>query len=203
MRATNVDEVVLQGPEDSRFLVPVFHTPTACAGAATAYLLRRIAYRAGAYAPGIQEHMFHELNTASQGGTIERVQTWFAGRVGNLHELGYRLQCRRVSTPTAALLEWVRVGRGYRGAMLPTSFKRLHPTPGSAGTEYTDDGVAHAVGITVDRVDLGGDEELVMIDPYPGVLDDAKERTKVSPAIEAAHRDRNLHALVYYWVGWS
>src|SRR4051794_14640647 len=58
------DDVVLQRPEDVRFLVPVFHTHTACAGAATAYLLRRIAYRAGAYAPGIQEHMFHELNTS-------------------------------------------------------------------------------------------------------------------------------------------
>jgi hypothetical protein len=33
-----------------------------------------------------------------------------------------------------------------------------------------------------------------MIDPWPG---------KISPAIEAAHRDRNFHALVYYWVGWS
>ena len=46
------DDVVLQGPEDIRFLVPIFHTANACCGAATAYLLRRIAYRAGAYAPG-------------------------------------------------------------------------------------------------------------------------------------------------------
>ena len=68
------DNVVLQRPEDVRFLVPVFHTPTACPGAVTAYLLRRIAYRAGAYAPGIQEHIFHELHTSSEGATIERVQ---------------------------------------------------------------------------------------------------------------------------------
>lgn len=202
MGATNADEVVLQRPEDTHFLVPVFHTPTACAGAATAYLLRRIAYRAGAYAPGIQEHMFHELNTAREGGSIERVQSWFAGRLANLHELGYRLQCRRVATPTSALLEWVRTGRGYRGAMLPTSFKQLHPTPGSAG-EYQDESVAHAVGVTVDRVDTGGDEELVVIDPYPGFKDGAKDRSKVTPAIEQAHRDKNFHALVYYWVGWS
>ena len=52
------DEVVQQRPEDLRCVVPVFHTHNACCGAATAYLLRRIAYRAGAYAPGIQEHMF-------------------------------------------------------------------------------------------------------------------------------------------------
>ena len=110
------------------FSVPVFHTVNACCGAATAYLLRRIAYRAGAYAPGIQEHIFHELNTSREGGTIEKVQRWFSARIiDRSHELGYRLQCRRVATPTAAILEWVRQGKGYRGAMLPTDFKRLHP----------------------------------------------------------------------------
>src|SRR5262245_59425470 len=107
-------DVVLQRPEDVRFLVPVFHTSNACAGAATAYLLRRIAYRAGAYAPGIQEHIFHELNTTSEGGSIEKVQRWFAGRVTPLHELGYRLQCRRVATPTHAILGWVRARSGGR-----------------------------------------------------------------------------------------
>jgi len=195
--------VVLQRPEDLHFLVPVFHTPTACPGAATAYLLRRIAYRAGSYAPGIQEHIFHELHTSSEGATIERVQRWFAVRVSSLHQLGYRLQCRRVATPTSAILEWVRGGRGYRGAMLPTNFKRLHPAPGSAGKDVIDDSVAHAVGVTIDRLDPTSDESLVMIDPWPGVLGEARDRGPVSPAIDAAHRDRNFHALVYYWVGWS
>ena len=194
---------MLQKPEDTRFLVPIFHTPTACAGAATAYLLRRIAYRAGAYAPGIQEIIFHELNTSREGGSIEKVQRWFNGRVSSLHELGYRLQCRRVATPTAALVEWVKAGRGYRGAMLPTSFKKIHPTPGSAGQDVHDDAVAHAVGLTIDRLEAKGDEELVMIDPWPGVIGDARDRGKVSPALESAHKDRNFHALVYYWVGWS
>jgi hypothetical protein len=197
------DNVVLQRPEDVRFLVPVFHTPTACPGAATAYLLRRIAYRAGAYAPGIQEHIFHELHTSSEGATIERVQRWFAVRVSSLHELGYRLQCRRVATPTAAVLEWVRAGRGYRGAMLPTNYKRLHPAPGAAGQDVIDDAVAHAVGVTIDRLDSAADEDLVMIDPWPGVLGGARDRGAVPAAIEAAHRDRSFHALVYYWVGWS
>jgi hypothetical protein len=195
------DDVVLQRPEDVRFLVPVFHTPTACPGAATAYILRRIAYRAGAYAPGIQEHIFHELNTPRDGGSLERVQKWFDGRVAMLHQLGYRLQCRRVTTPTAALLDWVRSGRGHRGAMLPTNFQKLHPQPGAAG-DVNDDSVTHAVGITIDRLDTKADEDLVMIDPWPGVAG-AHDRGKIAPAIEAAHRDRNFHALVYYWVGWS
>lgn len=197
------DDVVLQRPEDVRFLVPVFHTPSACPGAATAYILRRIAYRAGAYAPGIQEHVFHELNTSREGGTIEKVQRWFSVHVSMLHQLGYRLQCRRVTTPTPAILDWVRAGRGHRGAMLPTNYQKLHPIPGSAGKEVTEDAIAHAVGITIDRLDAKGEEDLVMIDPWPGVKGDAHDRGSISPEIEAAHRDRNFHALVYYWVGWS
>jgi len=199
--AVSREDVVLQRPEDVHFLVQVFHTPSACPGAATAYLLRRIAYRAGAYAPGIQEHIFHELNTSREGGSIEKVQHWFTGRVSSMHELGYRLQCRRVATPTAAILEWVRAGRGYRGAMLPTSYRKLHPA--GAGNELLDDTIPYAVGITIDRLDPKADEDLVMIDPWPGTAGDAKDRAKISPALESAHRDRNFHALVYYWVGWS
>jgi hypothetical protein len=196
-------DVVLQKPEDVRFLVPVFHTATACAGAVSAYVLRRIAYSAGAYAPGIQEHLFHELNTEREGGSIERVQRWFAVHVSMLHQLGYRLQSRRVATPTPALLAWVKAGKGHRGAMLPTAFKRLHPIPGAAGKDMTDNSVNHAVGITIDRLDAATDEELVMIDPWPGVTGGATDRGKVTPALELAHRDRGAHALVYYWVGWS
>lgn len=199
---TSRDDVVLQRPEDIQFLVPIFHTTSACCGAATAYLLRRIAYRAGAYAPGIQEFMFHELNTLREGGSIEKVQRWFGAHSAMLHKLAYRLQCRRVATPTSALIEWVTAGRGYRGAMLPTEFKTLHPEPGAAG-EVREDVASHAVGITIDRIESGGDEELVMIDPWPGVNGGAKDRAKVHPQLEAAHRARNFHALVYYWAGWS
>jgi hypothetical protein len=199
---TRGDDVVLQGPEDVRFLVPIFHTASACCGAATAYLLRRIAYRAGAYAPGIQEFMFHELNTLREGGNLDKVQRWFTGRMASLHELGYRLQYRRVATPTPAILDWVRAGRGYRGAMLPTNFAKLHPEPGAAGKEVPDAAVAHAVGLCVDRLDPKGDENLVMIDPFPGVKG-GHERTTVHPALESAHRDHNFNGLIYYWVGWS
>ena len=196
------DDVVMR-PEDVRLVVPVFHTVNACCGAVTAYLLRRIAYRAGAYAPGIQEFLFHELNTSRDGGTIEKVQRWFSGRVTSLNDLGYRLQCRRVATPTAALLDWVKQGRGYRGAMLPTTYKKLHPIPGTAGQDVVDDAVAHAVGLTIDRLDAKADEDLVMIDPWPGVTGGATDRCKVPAALPAAHRDHNFHALVFYWVGWS
>lgn len=202
------DDVVLQGPEDIRFLVPVFHTSNACCGAVTAYLLRRIAYRAGAYAPGIQEHIFHELNTSREGGTIEKVQRWFNARVSSLHQLGYRLQCRRVALQTPALLDWVKAGKGYRGAMLPTEYKHLHPEPGASGQDVLGDSVSHAIGLTVDRLETKDtDEDLVMIDPWPGVpgvVAEPKDRARVPAAsLELAHKARNFHALVYYWVGWS
>ena len=197
------DDVVLQKPEEIRFLVPVFHTPNACAGAATAYLLRRIAYRAGAYAPGIQEIVFHELNTSREGGNIEKVQRWFAGRVSSLHELGYRLQCRRVALQTPAILDWVKAGKGYRGAMLPTDYARIHPEPDAAGKDVLGDTVSHAVGLTIDRLEPSDKtESLVMIDPWPGMVG-AKDRAPVHPGLELAHKARNFHALVYYWVGWS
>jgi len=197
------DDVVLQRPEDVRYLVPVFHTWNACCGSATAYLLRRIAYRAGAYAPGLQEQLFHELNTSRDGGSIDKVQRWFNGRVGSLHELGYRVQCRRVATPTPAILDWVKQGKGYRGAMLPTAFKKLHPQPGAAGQDAGEDMSGHAVGVTIDRLDAKGDEDLVMIDPWPGVVGDATDRGKLPPALEPAHKAMGLHALVYFWSGWS
>jgi len=200
------DDVVLQRPEDLVFSVPVFHTVNACCGASTAYILRRIAYRAGAYAPGIQEHIFHELNTSREGGMIEKVQRWFTGRTNALAELGYRLQCRRVAVPTAALLEWVRQGKGYRGAMLPTNFKRLHPAEGVGGRDALGDEVYHAVGVTMEQLDAHdpkGRDELVMIDPWPGVDGKAKDREPVTTLLEQAHKDRGLHALMFYWTGWS
>ena len=186
------DDVVLQRPEDIRLQLQVFHTPTACCGAVSAYLLRRIAYRAGAYAPGIHEALFHELTTSREGGTIEKVQSWFNGRLGELHDLGYRIQCWRIATPTPAMLDWVAGGRGYRGAMLLTNFTRLHPG---------DFAIPHAVGVTVDRLDAKSDEQLVMLDPWPGMA--GVDRSKIPPALELAQRDRNYNGLAFCWSGWA
>ena len=172
-------------------VVPVFHTTTACAGAATAHVLRRIAFRAGAYAPGLCEEVFHELATARDGGSLESVQRWFDGRVSMLSQLGYRLQFRRAALPTGALLDWVKAGKGYRGAMLPATFRKLHPEP--AGDDEPPS-AGYAVGLAAD-----GDVE--MIDPWPSGAPD--RAPVVLPTLEGAHRDRGFHALVYYWAGWS
>ncbi|MBL8625333.1 MAG: hypothetical protein JNK64_28740 [Myxococcales bacterium] len=188
--------MVLERPQDSRVAIPVFHTQTQCAGSAAAYLLRRIAYRAGAYAPGIQEYVFFELsNHAVAGGSIDAVQRWFGAKVGDLQEMGYRLNARRVAEPTPTILEWVKEGRGFRGALIPTNFRKLHPA------ESED--VMHAVAVAVDRLEPGADEQLVMVDPWPGVANGARDKTTVPPVLESAHRDYKFNAIIFYWAGWS
>ncbi len=190
-------DVVLQKPEESRVVIPVFHTASACPGAATAYLLRRIAYRAGAYAPGIQEYVFFDLaNFAQSGGTLDAVQRWFGSRVGDLQELGYRLNARRVAEPTPTILEWVKGGVGYRGAVIPTDYQRLHP-------QESEPNISHAVALSMDRADSGTEDDLVVVDPWPGTKLRAPDRTKVPNTLEAAHRDFKYNAIIFYWTGWS
>jgi hypothetical protein len=197
MNLVSSDDVVLQRPEDLHFRLPVFHTDVACPGAVTSYLLRRVAYRAGAYAPGIQESLFHELNSGRHGGSLENVQQWFSERVYDLHALGYRLHCRRANNRTATISDWVAAAPGYRGAMLPTAYGKLHP-----GRDTTVE-ISHAIGLTVERVDASSNEELVMIDAFPASRDAAGDRTAVPRTLEAAHRECNYHALIFYWSGWS
>jgi hypothetical protein len=195
---SNVDDAVRLSPEDLRVVLPVRHSSTACAGAVAGFLLRRIAYRAGAYAPGIQEFLWHELNSSAYGRSVDTVGTWMVTHARDLHDLGYRLLGRRVmGERTDAILGWVREGKGYRGAILATEYKRLHPAETDAGE------LEHAVGVTIDRVDAKSAEDLVMIDPWPGTKNGARERGAVPPALEAAHRKNKYAALIIYWAGWS
>jgi surface antigen len=115
-------------------------TPTVCAGVTASYVLRRIAFRAGAFAPGIDESIFRELHASHHGRTLHGVERW-------LVELGYRVAYRRVVSPTAESIAWVNAGRGYRGAVVPISALR-------------------AVGLVVEN-EPSRDPELVVIDPSP------------------------------------
>ena len=181
-----------------RIAIPVFETPTACAGAAAAYVLRRVAYRAGAYAPGIHEAIFDELHTPRAGAALDDVQRWFADRVAALGDLGYRLQCRRVAEPTALLLAWVQAGCGYRGAVLATRYETLHPT--RAASVQAGQAIAHAVGVANQGREAGGDGSLVMIDPWSRT---DERRGPIHPELATAHGEREHDALAIYWVGWS
>jgi len=193
---SHADDAVPANPEDLRVVVPVPHTATACAGAAAGVVLRRIAYRAGAYAPGIQEFLFHDLATASAGGSLDRVAMWMHVHGGDLHAMGYRLTGRRVvGQRTGDILAWVKEGSGFRGAVLATEYRRLHPSEPSE--------VPHAVGVTVDRVDSKAAEGLVMIDPWPGTTNGARDRGAIPPQLESAHRAHKYAAVVFYWAGYS
>jgi len=194
---SNVDDAVPIKPEDLRVVLPVVHSSTACAGAVAGFLLRRIAYRAGAYAPGIQEFLWHELGTPRYGRTVDAVGSWMVSHAQDLHGLGYRLLGRRVmGERTDAILAWVREGKGYRGAVLATDYRRMHPAEGQQPIE-------HAVGVTIDRVDAKSAEDLVMVDPWPGTKNGARDRGAVPPQLESAHRSNKYAALIIYWAGWS
>ena len=191
------DDAVIQRPEDVRVEIPLFHTQTACAGAVTSSLLRRIAFTAGAFAPGIQEHLFFEPNTAGDGGSLSRVESWFGRRVSTLHQMGYRLQSRRIMEPTANVLQWVRGGKGYRAAMLPMPYAPLHP--GSPATQ-----MSYAIGVMSESAKTKA-ESLYGLDPWPGP--GKAERFDINDdvvrVIDRAHREEKYFSLIFYWVGWS
>jgi hypothetical protein len=189
------DDVVLQRPEDVRVAIEVQHSETATAGAAGAYLLRRIAYRAGSYAPGIQEHLFFEMQ-GYMGRSIDTVAEWFKRNVSSFQEIGYRFSARRVAERTSGILAWVREGAGYRGAVIPASYRKLHP-----GATVATEPTTYAVGLGIDRLDGAAKDDLVLVDPWPGVGN--RDRLGVPPTLDAAHRDGNYHALIFYWAGWS
>lgn len=192
---TDADAVV--SADAMRVVLPVTHSASACAGAATGFLLRRIAYKAGAYAPGIQEFLFHDLTTPAAGRSLDAVTAWMAQHTSDLHAMGYRVQARRVSGErTDAILQWVREGHGFRGALLSTEYGRLHPAEGDVSVE-------HAVAVAVDKLDDGGKDDVVMIDPWPGTKNGARDRGPVSPKLESAHRASKYGAMIFYWVGYS
>jgi hypothetical protein len=187
-------DLVLLRPDDVRIEIPVLETPTACAGAATMYVLRRVAYRAGAYAPGIHEHVFDELAETSNGDTIERVHGWFHDRSSMLHSLGYALHCRRVAMPTSDVIGWIERGDGYRGATLATSYSVLHPT----SNNEIDAAISHAIGVALEnrRCGIPG---VAAIDPWSRSGGDPRERRVAMPLLRSAHQDRRFDSLLFYW----
>ncbi len=195
-KASTEDDAVRANPDDLRVVLPIAHSASACAGAATGFLIRRIAYKAGAYAPGIQEFLFHDLTTPGAGRSIDAVTSWMARHTSDLHAMGYRVQAQRVSGErTDTILGWVREGQGFRGALLATEYGRLHPAEGDASVD-------HAVGVVVDKGESGKDD-LVMIDPWPGTKNGARDRGPLSPKLESAHRALKYGAMIFYWAGYS
>ncbi|MCA9677069.1 MAG: hypothetical protein KC468_07725 [Myxococcales bacterium] len=194
--ASTDDDAVALRPEDLHVVVPLTHSRLACAGAAAAFVIRRIAYRAGAYAPGIQEFLFNQLTTPRAGHSVDAVAEWFAGNLGELHGMGYRVVGRRIyGERTEEILRWIGEGNGFRGALLATDFHQLHPT--------AEGDCQHAVGVVVDKLEPTGQDELVMADPWPGTQNGARDRDRVSPQLDAAHRSNKYATIIFYWAGYS
>ncbi|MEM9491845.1 MAG: hypothetical protein AAGC55_22055 [Myxococcota bacterium] len=182
--------------EDSkaRLVIKLESSRSAGAGALAAYLLRRLASRAGSYAPGIHEHIFFEVTNSSRGGTLGQVEKWLVGRSSIMSELGYYVHQRPVKAPTDDVIEWIDKGDGYRAAILMTDGVALYGNSSLSGR--------HAVGLSMHDATSGAngnslEEGLMMIDPWPGL-----DRFCAPPAtLERAHRLSKYSALLMYWIG--
>jgi hypothetical protein len=169
--------------------VKIESTRSTCAGAATAFLVRRMGALAGGYAPGVQDQILRELATEAGGGDLVRAVRWFADRAADLARLGNRIGARMVAIRTTVIMNWVGEGNGHRGAVLVTSGELLHPGGGIRAP--------HAIALTCEKA--RGRVALVGFDPWPG-----KGRLSPLPSgLEDAHR-RCLHrAFLLYSYGWS
>lgn len=166
--------------------VAIDTTRTACAGAAAAYGLKRIAGRAGSYAPGIDEGLFFELTRDGAGLDLARVAAWFATNDAKLSRLGYRIGVRLVAFRTEVLVPWVRDGGGFRAAVVATACQVLHP---DAGPTH-----ASAIALVSDPKDA---KRVRIVDPWPT----PPQLRDVPPNLGEAHARVLNRSLLLYWFG--
>lgn len=182
--------------DKAKLVIRIESSADSAAGAAAAYLLRRVAARAGAYAPGIQENLFYEISQNARGSSVDKVGRWLEIQDERLAVLGYNIQARRVAAPAVELLPWVEGGRGYRAAILSVDASRLYgdvsmPTFHAVGLMWCD--------ATAGVPDASLADGPVMIDAWP------KNPTFVRPpkTLDAAGRPYKYAALIVYWSGYS
>ena len=111
---------------NAKLVIPIESTRSSCAGTVAAFIMRRLASRAGAYAPGIQEHLFYQVSQRPLGISLESVEGWLRSKSGTLTDLGYYIYARRIAAPTPDLAEWIQDGKGYRAAILSVDGRRLY-----------------------------------------------------------------------------
>ncbi len=164
-------------------------------------MMRRLASRAGAYAPGIQEHLFWQVSQRPLGMSLESVEGWLRAESRTLSDLGYYIFARRIAAPTPDLSEWLQEGKGYRGAILAVDGRRLY----KGASKSEGDAVGLIVydptsGIADDNLPAETkDAGVVMIDPWPGVP------TFLAPprTLDIAHGSQKYATLLLYWVGYG
>jgi len=171
-------------------------TRTACAGAATAFVLRKLGKHAGSYAPGchgIIDRVLFELSREEEGRDVARVARWFATREPELARLGHRYGARLVAFRTPTIFDWVAGGQGHRGAVLVTAGEILHPGAGITSP--------HAVALTFDPEGRRrGRDALIGVDPWPGI---GKLTPLPAERLADAHRRCLYRAFLLYSYGWS
>ena len=166
-------------------------TRTACAGAAAAYLVRKLGKHAGTYEGGLVDRVLHELASQKQGEDVSLVARWFTQRTSELARLGHRVGARLVAFRTPSILDWVASGSGHRGAVLMTAGELLHPGSGIQ--------TPHAIAVAVDSSKRPGIDSLVAMDPWPGM----GRMAPLPGTLERAHKRCLNRAILLYSYGWS
>lgn len=167
------------------------------AGAEAAYILRRLAARAGSYAPGIQESLFYAIGQNYKGSTLPRVEEWLSKHSRQLAQLGYHILSRLDAVRSGDLIKWVEQGAGYRAALLAVDACKL----------YNDKSlpISHAVALIHHDETSGIEDDLphgvVMVDAgvgrprFSGVPD--------MPTLTRAHLQHKHQSVLLYWTGHS
>lgn len=166
------------------------------AGAEAAYILRRLAARAGTYAPGIQESLFYSVAQSLHGTSLERVEKWLNQNSKQLSHLGYNIQARRNAIASAQVGAWVSEGQGFRAAVLAVDARKLYndsslPTRHAVALIHHDE----TSGIDDDELAHG----LVMVDAMIG-----RQRFNQLPdTLARAHFQHKYETLSIFWAGYS
>ena len=165
------------------------------AGAEAAYILRRLAARAGAYAPGIQEYLFYEIAQNANGSTLDKVEHWLHVQSAKLAYLGYQIHAKRTAYPSNEIVNWVDEGMGYRAAVLAVDGSKLYKDS-SMGSGHAVGLIRHdeTSGITTDM-----DPGVVMVDAYPS-------RPRFAPVpdtLARAHVVFKYQTILMFWAGYS
>lgn len=166
------------------------------AGAEAAYILRRLAARAGAYAPGIQESLFYAIGQNNKGATLTLVGEWLRKNSRQLAQLGYHIVHRLEAVRSGELIKWVEAGEGYRAALLGVDAVKLYGDKSLS--------VSHAVAlIRHDETSGIADDDL----PHGVVMVDAgigRPRFSKVPDISKltrAHLQHKHQTILMYWTG--
>ena len=166
------------------------------AGAEAAYILRRLAARAGAYAPGIQESLFYAIAQNYQGSSLPRVEQWLSANSKQFAHLGYNIVAKLDATPCDKLKTWVDQGMGFRAAVLTVDGRTLYKNS-SLPSVHAVALVRHdeTSGIVDDELEHG----VVMVDAMVG-----RQRFSAVPSTLAhAHYQRKCQTLRMFWAGYS